>query len=420
MLSAIKIALLDETQRIWFVRSSSGRYAPHFKSGKLIATDYLSEVFNESELDVMPTKESIKSALLTNDKFSEFRVNTKDKKETKSLNLSGAKLQAAITKFKEDIGIGDLIITKTASGGFMFGICNSDEAYFSKEPVTLASAEVEGASAQDKIKLKYTLRKNVTWGPTIRESEIPDALKNSLARNTLTEITQYKEMVYHLLYPFYTDGQNLYFSNKIRSTRDINSAVVGKLFQNISLVNPLVSALLNDIDIDPEQLLREVDFSIFSNVVLSTSKADFMSPGDTWSKIPLIGNFNSKTLTTAVLSCLLVTGIVGIHEIESALANSSVQNQVDSSGISPSSTKPSEEIENTLFNDKFRDEQTSTPELDKIRESLLRQKNAINQLSERTYAKAINDSLQLELLQPNTSNLENIEFGIKLQKLGSN
>lgn len=421
MLRNIKIALLDDTQRIWFVRSSSGTYAPHFKSGKLIATDYLSEIFDEANLKDLPSRDLIRSAIISKEKFSEFRFNKQENKEVKTLNGSGAKLQAAINKFKEEILLGDLVITKTSSGGFMFGICSADEAYVSSEPVKLPASELEGATYQDKIKLKYSLRKNVVWGPTIRESEIPDALKNSLARNTLTEVTHLKEMVYHLLYPFFTDGKNLYFSNKIRSSEAINSAVIGKLFQNISLVTPLASAILSNTDINPAELIREVETSIFSNIILSTSKADFMSPGDTWSTIPLLGSISPKQLAAVALSCLLVTGIINVYEMEAAFATSALQQIEDNDSSTPASAHKTPGTDSSLFNDKFKDGDTTTsPELEKIKESINRQREAINELSDKTYAKVINKSLQLELLQPNTASLENLEFGIKLQKLGSN
>lgn len=418
MLSTIKIALLDETQRIWFVRSDAGTYAPHFRSGELIATDYLSDIFDESKLTELPSHEEIRRKLLSNEKFSEFKYDKKEDREVKILNAAGAKRQAAINKFKTEISPGDLVVTKTSAGGFMFGICSFGEAYVSSVPVTLAAAEAEGATFQDKIKLKYSLRKSVVWGPTVREGEIPKILKNSLARNTLTEISHLKEIVYHLLYPFFTDGKNLYFSNRIRSTEEINSAVIGKLFQNISMVGPLVSAILSGNDINPSELIAEVERSIFSDAILSTSKADFMSPGNTWSKIPLLGSMTPQTLATAVVACLLVTGMTSIHDMETALTEAAYASKASEANDESPPAKSESKESDGLFNDKFKDgEDGASAEIERINESLRRQHKALTKLSDDTYAKAINDSLKLEVAQPQTAKLENFEYGIKLQNI---
>lgn len=419
MLSNIKVAVLDEEQRIWFVRSEGGTYAPHFRSGNLIATDHLSKIFGERGFDRVPTHQEIRTALLSNDKFSEFRFVEKEKRELKFLNLSGSKILAAIAKFTDDIQIGDMVLTKTAFGGFMFGICSSDAAYASTEPVALSKSIVQDASSADTLQMSFTLRKKVVWGPIVPSHEIPDSLKNSLARNTLTELTHLKEMIYHLLYPFFTDGAHLYFSNKIRSEDAVNSAVIGKLFQNISMVGLLTATILNEEKIDAAMLIKAVESSIFSNLILSTSKADFMSPGDTWSKILLSGPITPKMLATAVLSCLLLTGIVSVYEMENAIAG--VAGFTQEITMPVSANQEASNNENTgLFGDKFKDaEDVPTPALDSVKEALRRQHEAINELTNTTYAKEINNALKLELLQPKTAKLEADKFGIKIHELGS-
>lgn len=411
MINSIKVAHISETQRIWFVRASSGTFARHFRAGKVIATDHLSEIFEENKLTVLPTPEQIRSAALGNDKFSEFRYNEKEKKDIKVLNHSGAILLSAINKFTSEINAGDLIITKTETGDYMFGVCSSGEAYFSNDPVKLKEGETADATSYDRIKMNYTLRKNVKWGPTVKGSEVPNSVKNSLARNTLTELSELKEVIYHLIYPFFTDGKTLYFSNKIRSTQDINSAVIGKLFQNISLVSPIIQAILDGKEFDPEKLIKQVERSIFSNEILSTSKADFASPGDTWSKIPLIGSADlSAKLVAGVIACLLITGIADL-ETELSTFGSTAQS------TATQTNKPSDLPQ--IFKDKFQEPIPSSM-IDAIKENVLKNKEEIAQLSDSAYVGAINNSLGLEIAQPNTTNLENFEYGMRVHKIGGN
>lgn len=410
MIEGIKVAHIDPTQRIWFVRSVSGMYAEHFKVGGLIATGHLSEIFGDN-LKELPTLDDVRNKILANDEYSTFHFNEKEKKNTKVFNGKGSKLYNAINKFGNEISAGDLVITKTASDGFMIGVCSSNEPYFSSEPVKLAKSET--AEEDGSLRLEFTFRKKVVWGPTIHKRDVPESLQNSLARNTITELTTHKEMIYHLLYPFFTDGESLYFSNKIRTTGDINSAVIGKLFQNISLVGPLVAAILAGFAVDADSIIKLAEQSIFSDVILSTSKADFASPGDTWSKISL-ADFTSaidalpKQVVALAFGCLLVTGA---YVFETA----SIEQEA-SAGTHASLVIPQEK--STPFNDKFKGAEPSQP-ISEIEEAIKRQRAGIEELKEKTYVSAIRDSLQLEIASPKTLTLENFEYGIKVYKLGS-
>lgn len=409
MINSIKVAHISEAQRIWFVRASSGTYARHFKEGSVIATDHLSEIFDEAKLTYLPSYQQVRSAALNNDKFSEFRYNEKEKKDVRVLTQSGSILISAINKFTSEISAGDLILTKNDAGDYMFGICSSSEAHFSRDPIELKSAEAADATYRDRIKMNHTLRKSVQWGPTVKASEIPNSVKNSLARNTLTELSDLKEAIYHLIYPFFTDGKTLFFSNKIRSTDDINSAVIGKLFQNLSLVSPLMQAILDGEKLSPDKLINEVENSIFSNKILSTSKADFASPGDTWSKIPLVGSAElTANLVAGVIACLLITGIARLETDLSALGS-----------------KPPEAVATNgeqkdlpqMFNDKF-EEPIKNSLIDEIKKNVLKNKAEIANLSNSAYVEEVQDSLKLEIAQPNTKNLENFEYGMRVYKIG--
>lgn len=79
MIENIKVAHIDPNQRIWFVRSASGMYAEHFKLGGLIATGHLSEIFGD-DLYELPSLENVRSKILSNDDYSTFHFNEKEKR----------------------------------------------------------------------------------------------------------------------------------------------------------------------------------------------------------------------------------------------------------------------------------------------------------------------------------------------------
>lgn len=333
------------------------------------------------------------------------------KKIQRCSTVRGLSIFNAINKFGNEISAGDLVITKTASDGFVIGVCGSNQPFFSSEPVKLAKSET--AEEDGSLRLEFTFRKKVVWGPTIHKRDVPESLQNSLARNTITELTTHKEMIYHLLYPFFTDGESLYFSNKIRTSGDINSAVIGKLFQNISLVGPLIATILAGAVVDADSIIRVAEQSIFSDVILSTSKADFASPGDTWSKISL-ADFTSaiealpKQVVALAFGCLLITGAYVFETVATEQELSST----------PNASQSILQEKATPFNDKFKEAEPSQPIIE-IEETIRRERAGIERLKEKAYVNAIRDSLQLEIVSPITATLEDFEYGIKVYKLGN-
>lgn len=79
----VKIAYLNDDQKVWFIRASSGKYAKNFKHGGLIAIKHLEEALGAALSDRLPTEEEVVTALLGNEKYYKFVEDNKTKKQIK-------------------------------------------------------------------------------------------------------------------------------------------------------------------------------------------------------------------------------------------------------------------------------------------------------------------------------------------------
>lgn len=213
---SLKVALVKPEQKVWFIRSSAGMHARHFRSASVIAIGHLEDAFQGTVGDTIPSEDEIRRALLSNEKYSHFKKN-KEGKETKYLNRKGSQLLGQTKRFVNDIKQGDLVVTKNEDGGYSIGICTDSQAYIEHAPIELVIPEDAKRTARDRVELKHKLRKKVAWGPSVSPNELPGAVRKATrGQHTITDLSPHKEKVFHLIYPFFTDGESLYFSSKIR------------------------------------------------------------------------------------------------------------------------------------------------------------------------------------------------------------
>ncbi|MGN8346886.1 hypothetical protein ACLEJQ_25115 [Pseudomonas sp. SMV71] len=408
MLEKIKIAILRENQNIWFVRAEKGKYARHFRSGELIAINHLESAYDGEVPLSLPTDELLKARLLRNDKYSEFKKDEQGR-ETRFLNRSGFNLLSQVRRFSNEIKQGDLLVTRNSDGGYSVGICSDGTPYIEHSPVKIPVINEDGSSGHDRIQLKFKLRKHVIWGPSIRQDELPGAVRKATrGQQTVTCLNNHREKIFHLIYPFFTDGESLYFSNKIRTTRKINALVVGKLFQNMALTQELMSTLLNNSTIDAENFTQLIERMAFESELGVTCQAEFMSPGDMWCKIPLGIATTLPTILACVLACLIMTGQVSAQEIEHL------------------QSMPPEQIinlkretldEGDIFTDKFKHAEASDL-LKKIAQAAKNKSKEIQKLDNERSISEIKDNLKITVTQTNTNNLEDFNFGVNVLEIG--
>jgi hypothetical protein len=408
MLEKIKIAILREDQNIWFVRAEKGKYARHFRSGGLIAINHLESAYDGDVPTTLPTEELLKARLLRNDKYSEFKKDEHGK-ETRFLNRSGFNLLSQVRRFANDIKQGDLLVTRNSDGGYTVGVCSNDTPYIDHNPIKIPVINEDGSSGYDRVQLKFKLRKEVIWGPSIRQDELPSAVRKATrGQQTVTCLNNHREKIFHLIYPFFTDGESLYFSNKIRTTKQINALAVGKLFQNMALTQELMNTLLNDSIIDSEEFTRLVEKMAFTGDLGVTCQAEFMSPGDMWCKIPLGTGATLPTILAGVLACLIMTGQVNAKEIEE-LQNTPSQHLINIKGETPEN--------GDIFSDKFKPAEASDL-LKKVARAAKNKSTEIQELDDERSISEIKDNLKITVTQTNTNKLEEFSFGVNVLEIG--
>jgi hypothetical protein len=405
VLNNIKVAILNETQNIWLIRSTGGQYARHFRSGNIVAIKHLQTAYKGDCPSQIPAHSTIKEKLLQHDKYSDFKKD-KDGKEVKQLNRSGSVLLGQIDKFIHNIKQGDLVLTKNEFGDYSVGICNADEAYIEHEPVKFEAADSE----TERPSLNYKLRKSVTWGPNIKAADLPSTVRKATSgQQTVTCLNDSREKIFHLIYPFFTDGEHLYFSNKIETTQDINALIIGKLFQNVSLAEHLLKLLLSNATIDPSDFTKLIEESILTNKLSSTCKAEFMSPGDMWSKIPLDKALApTAQILAGVLACLIMTGQASAEDLDKLSQNA------ESSIIS---LKRPESTPDSMFNDKYKPAKTSAA-FKQLTSTAQQQQKNIAELDKERSITQINERLKLKVTETRTDKLENFDYGINVLQIG--
>lgn len=405
MLQNLKIALIAKEQNVWFIRAEKGKYAKHFRAGGVIAIEHLERAYEGNIPDEVPSEEFLKAQLLNNKKYSEFRDHT-DGRENRKLNRSGFNLLSQIKRFANDIKCGDLIVTRNEKDdGYSFGICSETVPHIDHTPIRLPIIKEDGTLGFGRSSLDYKLRKRVIWGPSISRSELPGAVRKATSgQQTVTSLNNHKEKIFHLIYPFFTDGESLFFSNKIKTNHRVNALAVGRLFQNISLIKSLSETLFNEDFSDLIQLTRLIENAVLMGKAdVVTCQAEFMSPGDMWCRIPLAGEALKNQIFATVLACLLLTGQVSAEEIASLTSNETVP------------TLSIKKDTGDIFSDRYK-----TPAMSQKLKSIAKAagSQAENIESQGRSISEVKSNLNLSLTKVDTEKLEAFEFGINVLEIG--
>ncbi|HHX7028599.1 TPA: hypothetical protein ACVGNY_002029 [Pseudomonas aeruginosa] len=244
----------------------------------------------------------------------------------------------------------------------------------------------------------------------INGKNLPHTIRRATrGQQTVTNLSKHKVKIFHLIYPFFTDGDHLYFSNKILKEGDINSLVVGKLFENISLAEKLIKELVSDGEIDSRKLLLLLQKQMFSETDFVSCQAEFMSPGDMWCKIPLSQAYDLITQVGAgVIICLLLTGQLSAAELKTISdAKNAATAVVKINEDSPSSS---------MFKDKFQPAKPSTA-LKGIARKLNDKSSELEKLESDRATREVKSNLQLEMTATRTEALEKFKYGINVIEL---
>lgn len=249
-------------QQFWVVRASGGDYARHFSQHSVIAIGHIDELR-------LP-EGAISSAVLES---LEFRLEKNDPDRPKSSITSHAnQVRTFCTNMKD----GDLVLTVNAQRALVIGRI-AGEAAIHRKPLEIG--DIQG----NIYSMPHELRRNVVWGPVIPRKNIPSSFEMTmLAHQTVFNIDGHWEPIYHLIYPFFRFGNNLYLSTNIRSEEALQNYSVAQLFSFLSGIE-IAAKTFNPKD-GSYDLVKPAGSKLNLNL---TTKAEFMSPGAIWSMVPL-------------------------------------------------------------------------------------------------------------------------------------
>jgi hypothetical protein len=284
------LAERPEGQRIWVIRASGGAYAGHFVDHSLIAIGHVDKVqwpdgaIIDSQFSLLPSA-----------------FNRLDPERARSSITSHVnQVKTFIWLIRED----DLVITVSADW-FRVGRVNG-EAYIAKDPLTITRSQVVYS-------MRHNLRRSVVWGPKIGRDKIPASLEMTmLAHQTVFNIDEHWDSIYHLLYPcFYANGK-VYLSANIRQRGDLDNYSVSQFFSLLSGIEIMAKETVSESE-EWETYPALSDTQLTRLKLNLTTKAEFMSPGAIWAAV---SGTPATLLWVAVIYIMLFGGDIKIFKTD--------------------------------------------------------------------------------------------------------
>lgn len=401
-LDRLKIAYRNSGTNIWLVRATGGKFLEHFRQGGVIAIGHLDDTYDHrTAVDAaIPSFSEIESMLLRKAEYTNTVEGTKN--SARKLNSQGTRKLRQIASFNEKLKKGDIVVS-TDGDALLIGVCGG-AAYFSAESIAI-EVPVDTDPEYKAPKMSYRLRRDVIWGPRIPRYNLPSSIKKTLqGQQTIINLQKHWDKFYHLIYPFFVDENYLYISNKIASSGAVNNLLIGGLLQNISLMQLFAREIEETGTIDLDSIVRLLNFEVSLGDLSATTKAEFMSPGDLWNRIPLEG-FADKA--QGALLCVALTLIMAGY------ANAEDFN----SGPPATSAKVESVSPDDMVSDIFRSPKKKAIKEGKAAKSIDQNSKKLNEASRKRNVSKIKASLALNLPLVDTRTLENFEFGIPAVKI---
>lgn len=248
------------------IRSEGGKFFEHFLKSNSVSIGHLDKLnLSTGHLDT--------SSLL----------DLRKQLELKSPNTSKASITSHVNQilaFCNEVQIGDVVATLN-SRLVQFGTITS-KAFIEKQPFSMKEF-----SAREFPDMPFQLRRSVDWGELLLRNNLNSSLEKSLqAHQTVFNLDNHWQSIYHTLYPYFVDDNNdLYSSYNIGSKNPLSNFAVSNLFFILNGIEAL-SELAISTDLSQFSSFDDA-FSYFANThtFKSTTKAEFASPGSIWNKL---------------------------------------------------------------------------------------------------------------------------------------
>lgn len=261
--------VVPEDRRYWVVRSEKGTFLQHFLTHRVAAIGHLDDLGFKSTNGKAFTANwaTITERLI--DRFERLEESRR----------SGFSIASQAKTFVEEIQVGDWVI---APSGDIVAIGRVEShAYLDTNPLY-----AKNSNGFD-VEMPFGLRRNVAWGARIVRGELSSPLRRSMAANqTVFNVDEHWESIYHALFGSFLRGDTLYFTARLKSDSAINNIDVTSFLSVLTDIEVMARGFDAGLEVETfESFLKQYRES---GSLSLTTKAEFYSPGDIW--VQLVGS----------------------------------------------------------------------------------------------------------------------------------
>ncbi|EEV1957995.1 hypothetical protein P4M53_001430 [Escherichia coli] len=252
----ITVQRVDLTAKCWVVRPGARyRHFSYFIENNVIATGHLDSLSPE-QIDFVTeiTRENISHRINGFDEIGSRNVHTQ------------------IESFIADMHVGDVVFT--LSGDVVVPGVITSLPYYEREKI---SNELDGD--------EFHIRRNVTWGESIRKRDVPLALQKSFnAYQAVFSLGEKSEEVLHWLMSFFITDKTFCTSLRIEQHDAIKHHTLKQLSELVDRIQ-VIALLIGegfDGEISNELVQSKMDSFYETGKLSLTAQQMLMSPGDLW------------------------------------------------------------------------------------------------------------------------------------------
>ena len=287
------------SQRFWVVRAEGGTYLGNFRLGQCVAIGHLDELGIPSDSERPYQVDPIALRDRVERHFA-------DREFTKSKLTSH---WSQISYFLFEMKPGDWVVSVDDNRLLIGRIVGKPR--YNTDPIDY----VHDIDTGRLTRMTLGLRRAVQWGPSIIRGNLPSAVTRTLRANqTVFNVDDHWQTLYHLVYPAFSFEDRLYLSAKVQQQNSIDNLSVSKF---LTLMSELEAFVRGDF---PDSMIGDaaevaIDDALndgydSGSLTLST-QAEFMSPGDIWSVLEHLKNFDYYAAFYFGYSALFGSSVLG-------------------------------------------------------------------------------------------------------------
>jgi hypothetical protein len=207
----VEISILENPPKVnvWYCRTKGGEFLRHFLRFDVIALGHIDGIQKSFELSEFPEQE-----------IHEYLA-TKFKRKGQITNHYNQ-----VIHFIKDIKIGDIVITGREGGLRVGRVVGGPE--FVRSTLALQSKQVPSKQHT----MEHYLRRSVDWIANIEDVLPSKFVKSMTSHQSLFKLTNYRTLIYSLMFPFLIEDGELRTRFTVRQKRGIPAISMSKLIES--------------------------------------------------------------------------------------------------------------------------------------------------------------------------------------------